>query len=298
MLGVSRRILARETYYRDLHDLLANPDIEAVAVATPDFAHTQIVLAALEAGKHVLVEKPMAMTVDDCQQILATRDAHGVKLMVNFHNRWLSPFLHVRRLIESGELGELLMSNIRLNDTLYVPTKMLKWAANSSPLHFLGSHVVDLVRWLSGAEAERVFSVSRSVVLQGLGIDTPDFYQSIIELSNGGTAVIENCWIVAESAPKVFDFKAEFVGTKGSAYVDVSHHRMIEKYSELGAELLDVLGSFDRQGKPVGLAAIEHFIDSVVRDTTPTATGEDGLEATRIVAAMEASAQTGQPVNL
>src|SRR3972149_6998380 len=292
------REFGAQTSYADLHDLLADPDIEAVAVATPDFAHTEAVLAALQAGKHVLVEKPLAMTVDDCKQILAARDANGVKLMVDFHNRWLNPFVHVRRMIESGELGSLLMINIRLNDTLYVPTKVWSGAPTPPPLHFLGSHVVDLVRWLSGAEVERVFSVSRSVVQQGLGIDTPDFYQSILELSNGRTAVIENCWIIAESAPNIFDLKGEFVGTKGSAFVDVSHHRMIEKYTQEGPALLDALRSLDQHGNPLGSAAIEHFIDSVVRDTAPTAPGEDGLEAPRVVEAMEISARSGHPVNL
>lgn len=288
------------SYCTDWRELLANPDIEAVSVATPDFAHTEILVAALEARKHVLAEKPLAMTEDECRRILAARDASGVKLMVDYHNRWNIPFVHVRRMVESGELGELLMINVRLNDTCYVPTKLLSWAAQSSPLHFLGSHVVDLLRWLSGAEVERVFSVSRSVVLRKLGIDTPDYYQSILELSSGGTAVVENCWIVAENAPNVFEFKAEFVGTHGSTYVDASHHRMIEKYTEQGPGLLDVLGAVDLYGQPVGFctAAIEHFIECVVQDTAPMVTGEDGLMATRVVEAMEVSARTGRPVDL
>ena len=81
-------------------------------------------------------------------------------------------------MVESGELGELLMINVRLNDTRFVPTKLLSRAAQSSPLHFLGSHVVD------------------------------------------------NCWIVADNAPNVFEFKAEFIGTRGSTYVDASHRTL------------------------------------------------------------------------
>ena len=289
-----------ELSYTDFNDLLANPDIEAVAIATPDFSHANIVLAAIEAGKHVLVEKPMATTIGECEQIIAARDANGVKLMVDFHNRWNIPFIHVRRMVESDELGDLLMMNIRLNDTIFVPTKLISWAAKSSPLYFLGSHVVDLVRWLSGAEVKRVFSVCRSVVLRKLGIDTPDFYQTILELSNGGTAFIENCWIVAENAPNIFEFKAEFIGVSGSTYVDVSHHRMIEKYTQQGSGLPDVAGAFDLYGKPVGFctAAIEHFIDCVVYDTMPLVCGEDGLKVTQVLEAVERSAQTGQSVNL
>ena len=288
------------SFYTDWRELLTDPEVGAVSIATPDFTHTDIVLEAIEAGKHVLVEKPLATTVTDCEKILAARDAAGVKLMVDFHNRWNIPFLHIRRMVESGEMGELLMINIRLNDTLYVPTKMLSWAASSSPAHFLGSHVVDLIRWVTGAEVERVYSVSRSLVLRKQGVDTPDFYQSILELSNGGTAVVENCWIVAENAPSVFEFKGEFIGSKGSAYVDASHHRMIEKFTGEGAGMPDVQGIVDLYGKTIGFCteSISHFTECICNDLTPKVSGEDGLAATRVVQAMETSAKTGQPVDL
>lgn len=288
------------SYTTNLQELISNPDIQAISIATPDHTHTPILLKVLEAGKHVLVEKPLAMTVEECDLILKTRDKHGVKLMVDFHNRWNIPFIQVRKMVESGELGDLMMINVKLNDTIYVPTKMLAWADKSSPVHFLGSHLVDLIRWLSGSEIKKVYAVSRSVVLKKHGIQTPDFYQSILELSSGATAYVENCWIVSESAPNIFDFEGEFIGSKGSTYVNISHHRMIEKYTEEGNGFPDVLGIVDINGKPTGFctASIEHFIDCVVHGVDPAATGEDGLEATRIVCAMEISSSTGQPVDL
>jgi predicted dehydrogenase len=288
------------SFTSDLKEILSNPDISAVSITTPDHTHTPILLEVMEAGKHVLVEKPLAMTVEECEKILAVRDKTGVKLMVDFHNRWNIPFLQVKQMIESGELGDLMMMNVKLNDTIYVPTKMLSWAGRSSPVHFLGSHLVDLIRCLSGAEIQRVYSVSRSVVLKNKGIETPDFYQSILELSDGSTAYVENCWIVAENAPNIFDFKGEFIGSKGSTYVNVSDHRMIEKYTEEGSSYPDVTGIVDIHGKPAGhcTAPIEHFIHCVVHDTEPAVTGEDGLKATRVVQAMEQSARTGQPVNI
>lgn len=282
----------------DWRAVVAHPDIQAVGIATPDFAHAEIVLAALRAGKHVLVEKPLATTVGECEEILATRRAQGVKLMVDFHNRWSLPFVNLQRAIAAGQLGSLLMMNIRLNDTRFVPTRMLSWAAKSSPLQFLGSHVVDLIHFLSGAAVQRVYSVSRSVVLKGLGVDTPDFFQSILELSTGGTAVVENCWVLDEHAPSVFDFQCEVVGSKGTAYVNASHHRMAEIYSEKGVELPDVSAAADLYGRPVGfaLAAIQHFVDCVLNDQNPLVTGEDGLAAARVLAAVERSAQSGMPV--
>jgi predicted dehydrogenase len=281
----------------DVGALLNRPDIQAVGITTPDFAHGGIALAAIQARKHVLVEKPLATTVRECEAILAAQRTKGVKLMVDFHNRWSLPFVNLRRAIAAGQLGTLMMMNIRLNDTRFVPTRMLSWAAKSSPLQFLGSHVVDLIHFLSGAAVERVYSVSRSTVLKGLGVETPDFFQSILELSTGGTAVVENCWILDEHAPSVFDFQCEVVGSKGTAYVNASHHRMAEIYSGKGVELPDVSGAADLYGKPVGfaVASIQHFVDCVVNDTAPLVTGEDGLAVARVLAAAEESARTRLP---
>jgi len=284
----------------DWRSVLENPKVQAVSVATPDFAHGEIVLAAIEAGKDVLVEKPLGTSVEECRCILAARDRRGVRLMVDFANRWNLPFVNIRRMLCGGELGEVAAMNIRLNDTLFVPTRMLSWAARSSPAHFLGSHVVDLIRWLSGAEVTRVYAVSRSRVLKKIGVDTPDFFQCILELSSGATAVVENCWIVNESSPSVFDFQCEIIASQGTAYVNASHHRMVEVYSSKGIGYPDVAGAPDLYGKPVGfaIAAIEHFIDCVVRGEQPMVTGEDGLAATMVVAAIDESARTRLPVNL
>jgi predicted dehydrogenase len=289
-----------QRHYSDWREVLENPEIRAVSIATPDFAHGEIVLAALQAGKHVLVEKPLATTVVECETIVAAREKAGLKLMVDFHNRWSQPFVNLRAKLEAGELGKLLMMNIRLNDTLFVPTGMLSWAGRSSPAHFLGAHVVDLVRWLSGAEVARVYSVSRSEVLKGKGVETPDFFQSILELSSGATAVIENCWILNTSAPSVFDFQCEFVASRATAYVNASHHRMMEVYSDQGAALPDVSGAPELYGKPVGfcVAAIEHFIHCVATDQQPRVGAEDGLAAARIIKAIEDSARTRMPVDL
>lgn len=284
----------------DWRELLANPEIRAVSIATPDFSHGEIILAAIEAGKDVLSEKPLATSVEECRKILDAQKRKGTRLMVDFHNRWNLPFLSIRRQIEAGDLGKLLAINIRLNDTLFVPTRMLSWAALSSPARFLGSHVVDLIRWMSCAEILRVYAVSRSVVLREAGVDTPDFFQYILELSNGATAVVENCWIVNESSPSVFDFQCEFIASKGSAYVNASHNRTVEIYTNRGVQLPDVAGAPDRYGKPVGfaVAAIEHFIECVAGDKQPRVTGEDGLRATLVVAAIEESARTRCPVDL
>ncbi|MFQ5809711.1 MAG: Gfo/Idh/MocA family protein, partial [Armatimonadota bacterium] len=160
----------------DYKELLADDDIMAVSVVTPDFAHREIAVAAAEAGKHLLIEKPLATTVEDCEAIIEAVDKAGVMMMVDYHNRFNPPFTQAKAAIEAGELGELQMMSIRLSDTIYVPTGMLSWGGTSTVAWFLASHCVDLIRWLSGEEATRVYSVSRSRVLASQGIATPDFF--------------------------------------------------------------------------------------------------------------------------
>ncbi|MGQ9731231.1 MAG: Gfo/Idh/MocA family protein [Candidatus Zipacnadales bacterium] len=284
----------------DYRELLARDDVDAVAVVTPDHLHREIAVAAAEAGKHILLEKPMAKTIEDCEAINAAAAKAGVKLMVDFHNRFNTPFTQAKLAIEVGELGELQMASLRLNDTIFVPTQMLSWAANSSVAWFIGSHSVDLLRWLLEDEVVRVYSVARSRVLQGMGIDTPDFFQTILEFSRGAVAHVENCWILAESYPTVFDFKVELVGSKGHIMADLSGHRMLAKYTPESGSYPDVIAHPMVHGRVVGFAveSLRHFIECLIEDKEPLVTGADGLAATKVILAIEKSVETGKPVEV
>lgn len=286
--------------YTELNKMLARDDIDAVSIVTPDFAHVDIALAAIRAGKHVLIEKPLATTSADCLRVIDAAKMAGVKLMVDFHNRWSPPFCSAKASIDQGEVGSVRLIYYRLNDTIFVPTEMLSWAGRSTVQWFIGSHSLDTVTWLVGAEVEHVYAVSRSVVLKGKGIDTPDFYEVVLEFANGAVAVVENCWILPESLPNIIDLKCEIVGSEGALYVDGSSHRMVERYAGGRGSHLDVIVMPEIRGKQMGFAAesIRHFIDCVVDDTEPTVTGEDGLRVTRLIEAIELSVATGTRVSL
>ena len=288
-------------YYTDYRELLAREDISAVSIVTPDFAHTEIAVAAAKAGKHILIEKPLATSVEDCEKILAAVAAAGdIKFMVDFHNRWNPPFVSAKNAIEGGKLGKPMLIYMRLSDTIFVPTGMLSWASRSEVVWFIGSHAVDLTRWLFNDEVRKVYAVSRSEVLKEKGIDTPDFYEAILEFENGGVATVENCWILPDSLPTIIDFKSQVIGSEGAIYIDCSTHRVIRQYTREDASYPDVLGNPTVYDRHIGftIESIRHFVDCVVNDREPMVTGEDGLEATRIVSAIRESSRTGEPVNL
>jgi predicted dehydrogenase len=284
----------------DYQELLARGDVAAVSVVTPDFLHREIAIAAIRAGKHVILEKPMATTVEDAEAIAEAAHQAGVKLMVDFHNRWNPAMVIAKEAIAAGELGELQMASIRLNDTIYVPTQMLSWAAMSSVLWFLGSHAVDLVRWLFSDEVVRVHAVSRSRVLSALGIDTPDFFHYILELSRGGVAHVENCWIMSDNMPTIFDFKVELIGSEGTIFADCSTHRTVQKYTRTEATYPDVAVRTNIHGRPggFGVESIRHFVRAVVEDEELPVSIQDGVNNTRVLVAVQESALRGEPVEV
>lgn len=290
--------------YTDYNQLFADPEIDAVSIVLPDFMHRDAVIAAAKAGKHVLVEKPLATTEADAQKMIAAANAAGVHLFVDFHNRWNPLFQHVKTALDSGELGALQMAYYRLNDTIFVPTQMLKWAARSSVAWFLASHNLDTLLWLmdsrnGGDQIEKLYCVTRSRVLKERGIDTPDFFQTTLEWKSGLITQMENCWILPESGPSIVDLKCELVGSKGAMYIDSSHHRAVEKQTDK-ARYLDAFVGTEVFGKPTGFGteSIRHFADSISAGEKPIVDGKDGLAVTRLILRMQESAEKGLPVSV
>ncbi len=285
----------------DYQELLARDDIEAVSVVTPDFLHREIVVAAAEAGKHILVEKPMATTVQDCKDMMLAAEENQVTLMVDFHNRWNPTFTELKAKLAAGAFGDPLMITLRLNDTKFVPTQMLSWGGQSTVAWFLASHAADLARWLFESEVKRVYSVSRSTVLKSQGYDTPDFFHSILEYDNGAVAHIENCWIMSDSMAAVCDFRGELICSEATAMLNAVANRGLEVYEDkAGASLPFMLAQTNVHGELRGFAidSIRHFAKSIREGTEPLVTPIDGLRNTETVVAIHESAKIGQPVEI
>lgn len=284
----------------DYEELLARDDVDAVSIATPDHLHRDIAIAAAEAGKNILLEKPMATTLTDAKDIAEAVTEAGVICMVDFQNRWNISMVRAKETLEAGELGTPQVMSIRLNNKIWVPTELLSWGGQTTVAWWLASHAVDLVTWLFDDDVVRVYSVSRSEVLKQRGLDTPDFFHSILELSQGGVAHVENCWILGNALPSVSDFRMELVGSEGTVYAECTHHGASQIYTMDEARWPDTMVYLDIHGLPRGLGpnAIWHFADSMAAGTEPMVTLEDGVKNTRIVQAIHDSAASGEPVEL
>ena len=272
-----------KTYYTDYREMLKRPEIEAVGIATPDFLHREPCVAAAEAGKQILVEKPLATTVEDAESIVNAAKKNHAKLMVDFHNRWNPSCVEAKRAIENGELGEPLYLYARLSNTILSPTEFLRWASKSKVIWFLTTHTFDLARWFFNDEATRVYAVSRSKVLEGLDVKTPDFYTALVEFEKGATANLESCWIIPNTLPGPgwgrwyglgIDFRFELVGTQGAIYVDIFPNLTTRRYTAKGCVYPDTSGTVEVNGKWVGfgIESINHFVDCIVNDKKPMVT--------------------------
>lgn len=271
-----------------LECIAEDENIHLVSIATPDFAHVAPALMMLGAGKHVLIEKPMAMSSADCQTILAARDDAGVKLMVNFHNRWYPPLAHAKQVIDAGEIGEPVLCYARLSDQIIVPTEWLSWANQSGPEWFLFPHLVDLVRWLMRQEVTRVSAIGRKGVLQARGIDCYDAVQAQLVLE-GAIATIESSWILPSAWRSVIDFKIDILGTDGKIAIEADKEG-IEVTTDERLQTPFILDPTTTERLP-----FEHFVDCILNDEEPTCTGEDGLAVTRIIEGLVASLHSGAP---
>jgi predicted dehydrogenase len=303
---------AAETYnvasrYTSVAELLANEELDAVSVVTPDTLHRDIVVACAEAGVHVLCEKPMATSVEDCEAMLAAMDAAGKYLMIDWHNRWNPPVCSAWQSARDGELGDLRYIYYRLSDTVYVPLKMLPWADKTNVLLFLGSHAIDTTCWLMGRAPARVTCRRIEGTLRAMGVDTPDLFLTTLEFDDGALAVIENSWLLPQSSASLIDHKIELLGSKGAVYLDATHSRTLAKYSERTPEghphasYPDMFVMPEVHGRLMGLAveSINHFVTSVRDNTPPLTPGATGLLNTRILIAAEESAnRNGEPVDL
>lgn len=282
--------------YDSAYKLAEDPEVEAVIVATPDYAHLEPVMAALKEGKHVLVEKPMATRLKDAERMAAEAKRRGVLLMVNFENRFNPPFAYVKDLLDDGELGVPLHAYIRLSDTIYVPRKMLTWASKTSVAFFLMSHTVDLARWYFGGEVREVYSTSVSRVLRDLG--TPDAYAAILKFEEG-FALLESSWVIPETAPSIFDFKLELVCSDGAVYIDTQRESLTLCTTKAHA-YPHLAKLFRLHGTPIGFLkeADRHFVECVAGRAEPIVKAEDGVANVRILEAIVRSSREGRPVRL
>ena len=277
--------------FADYRDLLACEEMDAAVIALPDPLHRDPAVAALAAGKHVLLEKPMALTVPDAEAIAAAARAAAGVFMLDLSNRWIPAFARGKQRIDSGELGEVRYVFARLANRIEVPAERLPWLRDSHLAHWIGIHRLDIARWWIGREAVRVRAVQRRGVLAARGIDAPDFYQATIEFDGGAVVNLEGNWILPPTFPGLVDSKFFALCQRGCIDVD----RLRSEMAVAGPEAFELAtpsaGQVLDQQCGFTYAAARHFIDCALAGQPPLVGADDGLALTRILCAIVRSAE-------
>jgi len=283
----------------DLAEALASPEVNAVFVATPDSLHCEQTIAAANAGKHVLCEKPMCRSVAEAEAMMAAAQDAGVTLMSGFVERFNQPCLDAKRRIDEGEIGRPVMVLARRGHpkSIVRGRDWLNDAETGGVLNYAGTHNIDLACWFMGSRPTRVYAEMGQLVLKGQ--DFTDCAAMTIRFENGGIATIYETFAYPDPYPHGVARDIEVLGTTGRIEIDLMN-QPLAVHSESGLQIGDaatwaMIG--DRPGGAI-LEQARHFIDAV-REGTPVLTpGEAGLRAIKLAEAAHRACIDGRAVEV
>jgi predicted dehydrogenase len=281
-------------FYQDWNELIARPDVQAVVVATPESAHVEPTIAALEQGKGVLVEKPIADNTADAVKITAAVDKTKGVLLVGHVQRFNTHYALAKQLVEEGKIG----------DVQYIQTRKLNGRTSQNRLHgrsslpmFLGVHDYDIVRWFAGSEPARVYSESQFVVLKKMGYDVEDTNIALISFRNGALAACETGWILPPGHPNSSDHRLWIQGSEGRIDIELMNQGMMVALNDRtnipGVTFMPRIGG-DIRGPFI--EEVKHFLACIRDGVDPLITPRDAVVAVQIAEAVSESARTHMPV--
>lgn len=273
----------------------ARPGLHGVAICTPEDAHVAPALAAIDAGKAVAVEKPLAHTVGDAERIRDRAARRGVPLLAGHILRFEPRYAAIARAIRRGEIGEVQAIH---SERIGLLSDQDVLRGRTSLALYYGVHELDLARWYAG-DLDRITAERSSGILRSLGFAVDDLYSAVLRFVDGahGTALIG--WSLPRATPGWGVAGFTVIGERGLLRVDQGDVGFL-KAGARGPEPEDVSHSPEVHGRIAGALGLEvdHFVRCVAGSATPLCTAADGVEAVRLSLAMEESARTGAPLTV
>ncbi len=309
-INLKRAKALAETYggtaYETAEELLANPEIDAVSICTANVAHAELTIAALNAGKHVLCEKPMATTLEECEAMVEAAKKCGKYLMIGHNQRLAKAHATARKLIVDGLIGDIVTFRTTFGhggpETWSVDPGKNTWFFDKSraamgAMADLGIHKTDLIQFLTGQKVVR--TTARVTTLDKrdasgdlIGVD--DNAVCIYEMSDGAFGTMTASWTYYGAE----DNSTVLYGTKGimRIYDDpaISIKVILSDGSKISYDV-EAIQTNDNQTKS---GVIDLWVDCLVNDKAPEISGESALAAMRAVFASIESSETGKSVEI
>lgn len=289
--------LELDKYYLDYKEVVQDDAIDAVVVVSPTVYHRDIVVAAAQSGKHILCEKPMAMTVEECDEMNQAVAENKVKLQLGFMRRFDKSFMYAKERVLAGEIGDVvLVKSLTRGPSIPQPWQY-DIAKSNGPLAEVNSHDIDTVRWFTESEFKEVYAIAANYRCPQAKAEFPDFYDNVVmtaSFENGMQACIDG----AVSVRYGYDARTEIVGTTGVLFVG----RLQENEVVVCSQAAGIVTPFMETWRTLFIDAYrredEEFIESIVEDKTPRVTGIDGEMAVKVVNAGNRSIIEKRPIKL
>jgi predicted dehydrogenase len=285
-------------FYSNYEEMLKKADIQAVSICLPDDNHVAPAIAAAKAGKHILLEKPMARTRADCLKIKEAVEKNGVKLMIAHILRFDPGYKRMHDAVAGGEIGEVIhLSAERKNSRLLA--QRLK--GQTSMLFYVGIHDIDAVQWCAGKRITRVYA--QRIVNINKKWNSEDCIYILANLGDQAIANFEYSWTFPENFPTGLKSKLEIYGSKSTAFLnrfDMGVQIYKEKAADLPYELYDILHWPETNDRILGdlKYEIDHFIDAMLSGKDFLMPTDDAISAVNVIEAIMESYQKNVPVDV
>ena len=285
--GVSR-------VYTDVNELLEQSDIDAVYIATPVFCHKEQAFMAADAGKHILLEKPMGLTTAEGKEIMDYCNKKGVKLGIAFMMRFHDAHERIKEKIENGEIGEIVSAYAKFN--CLSPVSEVKWRqtkafSGGGTMMDMGIHCIDLLQYMTGMKSKEVVGMSGNQIFKYP--DTEDAATAIMRMENGALFCVESNFNIPEEVGCRF----EIYGTEGCITAEGTIGQTetgkvkISKPDKEPYELQYISGNMYTK-------EISKFADAVISGGPIPVTAEEGIFNQKIVEAVYESQECGKRIIL
>jgi len=296
-LAAAGRELGVERLYADYRQALEDKAVNAVVVVTPTKFHRDIVVAAAQAGKHILCEKPMAMTVEECQAMNRAVAEARVVLQIGFMRRFDAGFQAAREAIDRGDIGPV----VQVKSLTHGPSVPQPWMydlkASNGPLAEVNSHDIDTLRWYTGSDFLEVYAIGGNYRCPEARAQYPDFYDNVSLLArfrNGMQGFIGGAAAVGYG----YDSRVEVLGTHGILLVGRQEQHATVSCTAQGGIVRPFVKSWRNLFLEAYAEEDRDFVRAIVERCPPRVSGVDGMMAVQVVEAGNRSIREGRPVTL
>lgn len=288
--------------FHSIEEMLARPDIDVVSVLTPSGMHAEHAIAVAAARKHVVVEKPMALTLSDANAMIEACDANGVRLFVVKQNRFNVPVVKAREALDAGRFGQLVLGTVRVRwcrDQSYYDHDSWRgtWAQDGGVLSNQASHHVDMLSWFMG-DVESVHARGITALAK---IEAEDTAVATIKFRNGALGIVE---ATSATRPKDMEGSLSVLGSGGSVEIAGFSVNKIRtwQFADAIASDADVMDKFSVNPPNVygfgHQAYYEHVVDCFVNGTEALVDGHQGRQSLELIMALYESIASGREVTL